>query len=132
MRPTVGIEHGPIQLLVRDIQPGRALVVEVGQRALFQIGFAGALGIQPAVALLNKLAGGCGDRRSARIALGLAAGRPGEREGLEGGGGGVAKATLNLTKLCAHTACPQLMYLRVQNTKEIVVVTSKDNQLMVR
>ena len=36
-RPTVGGGHGGIEFLVGQIQPGRALVVEVGQRPLLQL-----------------------------------------------------------------------------------------------
>jgi hypothetical protein len=34
--PAIGSGHGFVELLVREIEPGRPLVVEVGQRALLQ------------------------------------------------------------------------------------------------
>jgi len=34
MRPAIGVADGRIQLLVRQIEPGQPLVVEVSQRAL--------------------------------------------------------------------------------------------------
>lgn len=33
VRPAVGVEHGAIKLLVRQVEPGGGLVVEVDQRA---------------------------------------------------------------------------------------------------
>jgi hypothetical protein len=76
VRPAIGVEDGAIELLVRQIQPGRPFVVEVGERALLQRGLVCTLGVQPAVALLDEIAGGGADRRDARIVGGLA---PGDR-----------------------------------------------------
>ena len=42
--PAVGGGDGLVELLVREIEPGRALVVEVGQRALLEIGLMAGLG----------------------------------------------------------------------------------------
>jgi hypothetical protein len=41
--PAVCGGDGGVELLVREVQPGGALVVEVGERALFQLG--GAIGV---------------------------------------------------------------------------------------
>jgi len=61
VRPPVRIEHRGVELLVRQVEPRRALVVQVGQGALLQFGLGRALGVEPAVALLDELAGGVGD-----------------------------------------------------------------------
>ena len=60
MRPAVGIEHGLIELLVRHVQPGGTLVVEIGERVLRQVGRACAFGVEPGVALLAQFADGLG------------------------------------------------------------------------
>jgi len=57
------------------LKPGRALVVEIGERALLQLGRVGALGVEPAVAQLDQ-ALRCGrDGLDPRVALRLLAGR---------------------------------------------------------
>ena len=48
VRPAVGVEDRLVQLPVGQVQPGRALVVEVGQGALLQLGLARPLRVEPA------------------------------------------------------------------------------------
>src|SRR5919198_2576555 len=91
-RPAVGVQHRLVKLLVGELEPGGALVVEVGEGALLEFGGAGAGRVEPGVALLDELAGGPGDGLDARVGGWLGPGRPGEREGLEGGRRGVAEA----------------------------------------
>jgi hypothetical protein len=68
---------------VRQIQPGGALVVEVGQRALFEVGFAHAGRVEPGVTPGDEFPGGLGDGLDAGVVLGFVAGGPGE--GFDGG-----------------------------------------------
>ena len=42
--PAIGGGHGPVQLFMRHCQPGRAGVVEVGERAFLQVGPVARLG----------------------------------------------------------------------------------------
>jgi len=44
--PAVGVEDGVVELLVGEVEPGGALVVQVGERALLEYGIAGAIGIE--------------------------------------------------------------------------------------
>jgi len=53
MRPAIGIADGRIQLPVRQIKPGRSLVVEIGQRALLEFDFAHPRRIEPYIPLLD-------------------------------------------------------------------------------
>ena len=82
VRPAVGVEHGAVELLVGQIEPGWALVVQVGERALLQLGLGRVLRVEPAVALLDQFAGGLSDGFDARVAGRFAARQPGEGEGL--------------------------------------------------
>ncbi len=36
-RPAVGVEHGPVEFFVGQLEPGGALVVEVGESALLGV-----------------------------------------------------------------------------------------------
>ena len=60
-RPAVGGEHSRIKGLVRCIQPGGALVVQVGQGALLEFLLAQTGRVQPAVTLFDQFTGGGGD-----------------------------------------------------------------------
>ena len=45
--PGAGVEDGLVERVVREVEPGRALVVEVGEGSLLELGFGRALGIDP-------------------------------------------------------------------------------------
>ena len=54
-RPAVGVEHGVVELLVRQVEPGGALVVEVGERPLLECGIAGTRRVDPGIAELDAV-----------------------------------------------------------------------------
>ncbi len=83
MRPAVGVEDGRIQLPVRQVEPGWSLVVEVGQRALLEFGFAHTWRVEPVIALFDQLARSLCDGLDAGLAHRLAPWGPGEGECLE-------------------------------------------------
>jgi hypothetical protein len=84
MRPAIGIEDSSVKLLVRQVQPGGALVVKVGERTLGEFFLAQPGRIEPDVSLLNQFFGSLGDGLYAWIVFRFVTGRPGEREGLSG------------------------------------------------
>src|SRR5438445_9950476 len=49
VRPAVSVEHGVIQLAVRQLKPRRTLVVQVGEGALLEVGLGSAWGVEPVV-----------------------------------------------------------------------------------
>lgn len=74
------------------VKPGRALVVQVGERALLQLGLGGVRGVEPVVAQLHQAPGGIRDCfHDGGIVLGWLLSRwPGHWEGAECLGGVVA------------------------------------------
>src|SRR3972149_2860867 len=121
MRPAVCIEDSRIEFLVRQVEPRRALVVQVGQRALLELCLARAGRIQPRAALFDQLPRRERDGLHTWVALGFLARRPREREGFKGGCGSVTLSASSLTQLCTLCACPELMSLRMQNSEEVVI-----------
>jgi hypothetical protein len=67
VRLAVGIEHGLVELAMGQIEPGRPLVVEVGQRALLELLLQGTFGVEPPVALFGQFTGALGDGYSSSI-----------------------------------------------------------------
>jgi hypothetical protein len=84
-------------------EPGGALVVEVGEGALREVGGVEAGRVEPAVAELDEAAGGL------PYSLALLGGGIREREGLEAGRGRVAEARFDLADLRACPACPKVV-----------------------
>lgn len=74
VRPAVGGEDGLVQRPVGQVEPGRALVVQVGQGALFELGFGQAGRVEPGVAQADQLGGAGGDGLDLGGVLRLAAG----------------------------------------------------------
>lgn len=77
VEPAVGVEHGVVELLVGEAKPRGALVIQVGERAFLEFGFAGTFGVEPAVALLDEVLRCSCDRLHTRIGARLFARRPG-------------------------------------------------------
>jgi hypothetical protein len=69
---------------VGQTQPGRALIVEVSQRAFLKFCLAQAGRIQPSIALFDQIFGGLGNSLDAWIIFRFMTGRPGEGESLKG------------------------------------------------
>ncbi len=87
--PAVGGPDGAVEGGVGVPQPRRFLVVEVGERALLELGLGGTRRVEPVLAQLVEALRRLADGDPARIIDRLGARRPGEGEGLEAGGRGV-------------------------------------------
>src|SRR5690606_16936451 len=126
--PAVGGEHGTVELLVQMLQPRRHGVVKVGQRARLERRDLGVGRVEPRLALLVKLARRLRDGLIARVVHRLGPRRPGQRERLEGGGGRVAGAAL---QLCTLPKCPQFVGFGVQHAEEVVIIAGEDDYLVI-
>ena len=83
-RPAIRVEHGPVEFLVGQVEPGRALVVYVGQGTLFQLGGAHPRRVEPGIALLDQFTRSFRDGFRERVILGFFSRGPGKGEGFEG------------------------------------------------
>ncbi len=83
--PAVGGEDGAVEGAVGVGQPLGAVVVELGEGAVLEVGLGDAGRVQPGVAQADEFAGGFGDGFYAWVFGfgGFFVGRPGEREGVE-------------------------------------------------
>ena len=68
---------------MRHIEPGGTGVVEIGERAFFELCFTQTGWIEPGVALFDQFFGGLGNGLYTRVVYGFFARRPGEWEGFE-------------------------------------------------
>jgi hypothetical protein len=142
---------------MRVVKPGRALVIEIGQRSLLQdcgglrifrqhtvrksghnlgntldeIGW-----VQPILTQFVQTPRRIGDRDGAPV-IGVIDGRDvrrqpfGEGKGLEGAGRRVTRIVAD-PEPCAKTDCPRLMKPAVKNADCGVIIARSDDQLMVR
>src|SRR6185437_17134988 len=69
--PAVGGEDGFVEGAVGVGEPGGAFIVEVGEGALFEVGFWSVRRVQPGVASRDEFAGGGGDGLDARVVDGF-------------------------------------------------------------
>lgn len=118
--PVVGGDDGLVEGAVDVGEPGGALVVEVGEGALLELGLRGVGRVEPVVAELDEVAGGGGDGLDeGRVGFGgFRAGWPGEWEGVEGR---VWCVTGTILELSSHIQRPELVGARRENTEEVVV-----------
>ncbi len=86
----------------------------------------GSVQLAKALSTPRELARGVRDAPDAWVILRFLAGRPGDGEGLEGGGRGVTRAARRFSQLRAGSPRPEFMDARMQNTKEIVVVAGNN------
>ena len=116
--PTIGAKYRSIEGAMRLNQPGRLLVVEPRQGPLLVRSVTEPISscrVQFTCAVFNiRLLFGC---------------RLGEWERLEAGCRCVARTRLQPR---AQPECPHLMNARVQDPEEVIVLASKDDQLVIR
>jgi len=114
---------------VGQVKPGRAVVVEPGQRAGFLV--AGVCPGKPSVTLGDEFPRGVGDRRATRIGGRFLSRRPGHRERLKAGRRRVAETAFLLPELRSLVQCPKGMQLGMKDAEEVVVVTREDKDLLI-
>src|SRR5690349_397460 len=83
MRPPVCVENGCVKLLVREVEPGRALVIQVCKSEAVWRDFALAARMHCVIALLNEGTCRLCNSSNKRIVCRLESQWPREREGLE-------------------------------------------------
>ena len=153
IRPVIGGGYGGIERLVRMVEPGGTGVVEIGQRALFQVGFVAGFGyraqreagtfflgralpidpfqrVEPRIAQLIEALRGDGDGAVGRCVGGIAGRQAGwEGEGFEGGGWRVARTVFERR---AEAQRPQFVEAGMQDAEGGVVSTGYDGASMTR